>query len=220
MDIKQRLKALLLLEDIQAGIITALGFDPHQEPQLFSQISDIVAIVGKDRDGNNTFDFRDLQILFSDLGAMVSLCGSLLGVAVKIPGLISKRSNPESVEELVLKLLVYTFLVILPKEKKVKLTLDQKEKILDICLGAYQMIKQLNIVQGLTKSFFGYMKSGCCKKPKTDKLDLKLQEHNIDLQIAVSRATLERRLMDQELKAVERTDRKKVTYISRSSLKE
>jgi len=157
---------------------------------MFKQNLDIVVgIIMKDRDGNNKFEINDLNIMSKDLITMTSLITALLLLILSIPG-IKFEYKSEVTETIIFKLIAYIFLVIVPKETNKKLTLEEKQTIVDLILLSYQMILSSQVTAGLVakvKAWIKQNKKFSCKCLGGDKvLDKKLSKVNKDLLCAIN----------------------------------
>jgi|LakMenEpi03Aug12_release.lakeMendotaPanAssembly.Ray.scaffolds.fasta_scaffold616269_1 hypothetical protein len=159
--LKKRLVELLKSYDYDSDdiirILRPISMCTNNE--LFQEkIEEIVSIVGQDRAGNNKFDINDLKLLSKDIIAVTSLITSILIVIAAIPDL--KLSYDEGAsEELIFKLLVYIFLVVLPNHTGTPWTLKEKIQVIDLILTIYQLIKSSQISKELFNKIIDWFKT-------------------------------------------------------------
>ena len=131
-------------------------------PQFTQNIGAVVDVITKDRDGNNQFDVADLKIMSTDPLAITSLVSSIILIICSIPDL-KLRYDAGATEELVLKILVYVFLVIVPVNVGRKLTANEKNQIIDLTLAIHQSIDASKAVEKLFNQISAYFKTkGWC----------------------------------------------------------
>jgi hypothetical protein len=122
--------------------------DYTKNSSFVKNIEKIVAIITEDRDGNHIFTFNDLVLLKNDMNGITSLIMAIILFIGAIPGLQLKYKEGES-EQIILKVLIYIFLVIIPKETKIDFSVEIKEQILNIVIGIYDFIISSQIIKNL-----------------------------------------------------------------------
>ncbi len=115
-----------------------------------SHFKEIVQILTQDRDLDRKFTINDLQLFVKDILAMTNFITIVLLILNSIPNIKIDYTEGET-EQLVFKLLVYIFLVILPHYTNIKFSSDEKLALYNISLLAYlsliesQLLKKLVI---------------------------------------------------------------------------
>jgi len=149
-------------------------------PIFISNIGSILDIIMSDRNGDNKFDISDLTLLSHDPIALTSLVKSILMVIMSIPG-IKFNYNSGTSEELIFKVLIYIFLVLIPTRLGRPLTSDEKQMIINIGSTIYQTLQTSQILQTLISSIENLFKNKkcycCCHVPDQDPEQKKLDKH-------------------------------------------
>ena len=115
-----------------------------------SHFKEIVQILTQDRDLDRKFTLNDLQLFVKDILAMTNFITIVLLILNSIPNIKIDYTEGET-EQLVFKLLVYIFLVILPHYTNITFSTDEKMALYNIALLAYlsliesQLLKKLVI---------------------------------------------------------------------------
>jgi gas vesicle protein len=121
----------------------------------------VIQVILKDRDGNNHFDVEDLKILKGDIIAITSIVSGLLLVIGSIPELKLKYVSGVT-EEIIFKLLVYIFVVIIPTETGNPWTYEEKEKVVELMITLHQVILSSNVVKELVEKIASWFKKKVC----------------------------------------------------------
>ena len=182
---------------------------------IFGQnITGIVNILTKDRNGDLKFDIRDLQMLGSDIIGITSLTTSVLLIIGSIPQ-FKLSYDAGATEELVLKLLAYIFLVIIPQKTKQKWNLEEKESVVDLTILIYQLLKTSDVTRSIVSKIRAWFKSKNMCNCFTTKADLKedvlehrLPKANLKLSHAVTDARAKVILQQQISDMEKRIDKK------------
>ena len=111
-------------------------------------VNEIVDAILDDRDGDNRITFNDIKLIGEDLSIIASIIKGLLLIMNSIPTLKLKYDTGAT-EELLFKILVYIFLVVIPKEANLKWTVENKTELIKITLLIYETIKSTQIVKDL-----------------------------------------------------------------------
>ena len=153
-----------------------------------NNIDDIIAVVTKDRDGNQKFTLDDLKLLGNDILGITSLITAVLLLIGSVPQVKLNYSADET-EEIIFKLLAYLFLVVIPKQTGNPWSFEEKEQVLGVALLVYNMIKSSQIVQDLVNKVKKWLQAkGWCKclhSAENAALDEKLPGIKLDLQAAM-----------------------------------
>lgn len=147
-----------------------------ETPIFKNNIDQIVSVLTKDRDGNNTFTVEDLKFLSKDIAGITSLLTSLFLIINAIPS-INFQYSPGETEEIVFKMLAFIFLVIVPNKTGNKLSVEDRATIVSLVLTIYQFIKDSEIVQELVNKVKNWFKAkGWCQclSKDTGVLDAKM----------------------------------------------
>jgi hypothetical protein len=189
-DFKTRLQKIILINPIKVSDIkdfltpVALYVD---SPTFNSNISIILDVITRDRNGDNQFDIEDLKLMSKDPIAITSLVSSIFLIICGIPGLKIKYDQGAA-DELVLKLLSYVFLVIVPGRIGKPLSKDDKMAIIDIVIAMYQTAMASQISLSKINDYFktnGWC--GCCVVvDKGDVIDEHLPKYRTDLSNAMA----------------------------------
>lgn len=129
---------------------------------FLDHIERLVKIIVTDRNGDKTFDIEDLKLLGQDVMAITSLITAIMLVLGSLPT-VQLQYRPDTTEELVFKILVYVFVVVVPKETGKVWTLTEKEAVLDLVLLTYQMIRSSQVTKDIIAKVANYFKQkGWC----------------------------------------------------------
>lgn len=149
------------IEDLKKFLHPVTNYSQNQV--FISNLDKIVTIFLEDRDGNNVFNVKDLEILGKDIIAITTLVSSLLLILGSLPDLKLKYDSGAT-EEIIFKLLCYIFLVIIPKETNNPWTVDEKKHVLELILAIYQVILSSQVTEDLIEKISKWFKKkGCCK---------------------------------------------------------
>lgn len=129
---------------------------------FIENLKQVVEVVMEDRDGNNKFTIRDLELLQTDIIAIGSLINALLLVLGSIPDLKIKYESGGT-ERMVFKLLIYVFLIIIPQDTGQQWTLREKESVVTLTVSIYHLMVTSNIVSELMTNIINWFKKkGFC----------------------------------------------------------
>ncbi len=132
-------------------------------PNFVNHLKEIVEEIIKDRDGNDKFNIDDLKLLGDDILGITSLVNGVLLVIGFLPEFKLKYEGSVT-EDLVFKVFAYIFLVIIPKETNKPWAEDEKEKVVDLILAIYNVIKSSQLTKDLVdKIAKWFKKKGWCK---------------------------------------------------------
>lgn len=157
-------KVLTIIEhsaDDIKSLIFILNDDLFTDQHFQSEITKILDILTKDRDGNLQFDVNDLKLIGSDPLAITSLISSLMILIAQVRTL---HYDADRMEQFIIKLLFYIFLVLLPEKTDIYMSSDDKRAIVDIVMSIYQFLKSSEIVKDMIKKIKNWIKSSCCTK--------------------------------------------------------
>lgn len=131
-------------------------------PTFYTNITDVVAIITKDRNGDNQLTIEDLQLLGSDVSSIMALISAIMLLVGSLPS-IKLQYNAGATEELIFKIMAYIFLVIVPKQIGKPMTFDQKQSVLNIALTIYQFAQSSQIVKEIVDKIITWFKTkGMC----------------------------------------------------------
>lgn len=165
-DLKNKIHQFVQKEDFSVeDLIKILSpitnyIDDHQ---FEYNLNKIIEIIITDRNGDLHFDLRDLELLASDFIAISSIVSAVILALMSIPNMKFKY-NTKTTEELIFKLLIYIFLILVPSKINKKISVNEKEQIVDLVLNIYKIIITSGVVKQLydkIKAFF--QKKGWCK---------------------------------------------------------
>lgn len=149
------------LEDFKKTF-TLVG-DYLENKQFILNLSKIIDIITLDRNGDTVFDFADLKILATDFMAIGSIMSGLILVLESVPTIKLKYSS-QTTEKIIFQLLAYVFLVLVPSKVGKKWSVDERQKVANIIIDIYNIVKASAIVQSIglkIREFF--QKKGWCK---------------------------------------------------------
>lgn len=155
--------------------------------QIFNKyVKDIINIITKDRNGNQKFDIGDLELLSKDILGITALVTSILLILNTLPN-VKFEYREGATEELVFKIIVYIFLVVLPRHTNIKLTLEEKMAILNLCLLVYTFLIESQIVKQLVKKVLNWAKLKCfsCIATGRGLLERKFPKLETDMILAI-----------------------------------
>lgn len=186
--LQQSIESIIKYDNFDTNNLKIILFpiSVYVESNIFSRnIKEIVDIVIKDRNRNRKFDVNDLEILSKDTIAVLSLSSSILFVIATLPEQKFKH-NKLITEQLIYKLLIYIFLVIIPIETKKPFTFEEKKIIMNLTLSMYQLICSSNTLQTMVANINSYFKTNglnCCTSKITNDevIDNKFPEVKLNL---------------------------------------
>jgi hypothetical protein len=161
------------------------------DPNFITNINQIVNILTVDRDGSQTFTMDDIKILSKDPLALMSLVTITVSTICSIPSLKIKYDENLS-ELLVFELFAYLFLVVLPKEAKIKWSYNDKVQIINIATVIVAQVKSSDTLKQIFSDVISWfkinVKCSCLGKnqPTTKEiLNKKLIHHKLIIQNAI-----------------------------------
>ena len=176
MSLKSELQNLIHMDLTQIEQTVSPASLYFHNDSIKDQVIDIIRIICQDRDGNQNFTVNDLVLLSKDIVAMTSLITALILMINSVPHLKIKYKEGET-EELVLKLLIYLFLVIIPKQTNTQFTEEEKEALLNVSILVYTLLLQTHIVEKIVTKVSNWLSTKCTclcfKTPETQMDELK-----------------------------------------------
>jgi len=147
---------LKLLSDDGYSIADLLGLlEPvdlyTNNPSFDEGIRNIVESLIQDRDGDNKFTVNDLKILSSDIMAVTSLITSLILVISSVPTVNIKSLSEKDVSDVLFKILVYVFLVAIPNYSKCSWSVEERMKVLELCIIVWNLALSSQILKSALK---------------------------------------------------------------------
>jgi hypothetical protein len=115
-----------------------------------SNIAQVVQILTKDRDGNGKFTANDLVLFSKDIVGITALISSLLLILNSLPN-ITISYTAEDTEQMIFKLIIYVFLVIIPAKTNVVFSVEEKTSMKTSILSVSMMVYTMLIESGLAK---------------------------------------------------------------------
>lgn len=125
-----------------------------------SHLDEIISILTKDRDGNNKLTANDFILLCQDIVAMSSFITSLILLLNSLPNVKITYTVKES-EELIFKILVYIFLVIIPRRVDISFTMDDRIALLNVCIMLYNYWMSSEVIQEIIEKVTAWTKAQC-----------------------------------------------------------
>ena len=122
-----------------------------------SHIAEIVKIIVQDRDKDQKFTVNDLLLFSKDILAMTTFITAVLLILNSIPNVKITYTEGET-EEFIFKLIVYIFLVIVPKETGLKLTHEEKKALLNVSVLAYMALINSQLLKKLITKVLDWFK--------------------------------------------------------------
>jgi len=107
-------------------------------------LKDIVAIIFEDRNGDNKFDLEDLKLLCNDITALSIVVNAIILLLKSVPQI---NLNHYNIEDLILKIFIYAFTIIIPKEMKHVWTFQDKNIIIEYIFNMHEIIVSLKITK-------------------------------------------------------------------------
>ena len=132
------------IEDLKKILDPAGSFISNGK--FLANISKIVEAIIEDRDKDNRFTLNDIKLIKDDLSAIITITRGLILIMNSITN-IKLKYKEEASEEIILKILVYVFLVVIPKQANLKWTVEEKKEIIELALLIYETMELQNIVK-------------------------------------------------------------------------
>nr|QBK88604.1 MAG: hypothetical protein LCMiAC01_02810 [Mimivirus LCMiAC01] len=158
---------------------------------FMANMKQMIDVIIKDRNGDNVITIKDIELIGQDIFAITSLIKGILLILNTIPQLKLKY-NAGATEELIFKILMYVFLVIIPREAKLNWTFEEKEQIADLVIVIYDMIKSSQVAKDLIANIVSWLKEKkickyLCKgtEPKEDIIERHLSGIKAELKASV-----------------------------------
>jgi hypothetical protein len=123
-----------------------------------SNIAQVVQILTKDRDGNGKFTANDLVLFSKDIVGITALISSLLLILNSLPN-ITISYTAEDTEQMIFKLIIYVFLVIIPAKTNVVFTAEEKTSILSVSMMVYTMLIDSGLAKKLVSKVLSWFKA-------------------------------------------------------------
>lgn len=166
MKLKSKIMEVIKTNDYELDTFLALltPMDGYvQNPLFMANLKQVVDVIMQDRDGNNKFTVKDIELLGKDVIGVTTLVTAILLVMGSIPELKFKYESGAT-EELVFKVLAYIFIVVVPKETGNPWTLEEKTHVLDLTVLIYQLVKSSQATKDAVAAIVGWFKKkGLCK---------------------------------------------------------
>lgn len=129
---------------------------------FLDNVERVVRIIVTDRNNDKRFDIDDLKLLGGDILSITNLITAIMLLIGALPDM-QLTYNPDATEELIMKILVYIFVVMIPKETNKKWTLAEKEAVLDLTLTIYQLIRSSQVTRDIINKIKEWFKQkGWC----------------------------------------------------------
>lgn len=135
-----------------------------------SHVKQLVSIFLVDRNKDNKFSLDDIKCMSKDILSITSLVTGIVLLLGSLPT-FKLKYNGEATEEIIFKILVYIFLVMIPVETGKKWNYEEKESLLNQILVIYQLIMSAQITQNVLDTVIRWFKQkGFCKCLTDDKI--------------------------------------------------
>lgn len=189
LELKNELIDLIKEGDIQR-IKSLIKPDVLGNAYVMQEINKIAQILLTDRNNNGKLELEDLVLIKGDMMAISSLVSSILIILSQVTNLKYKE---DETEELIFKLLVYIFLIIVPEKSNMKMSKEEKIQIIEISLGIYQIIKSSHIAKQIIQKVKKWIYSKCCmsEDDKEEILKAKLIKEKTKLHFSINNIKLE-----------------------------
>lgn len=173
MELKNQLRRLLSAGKLDSRIINSLVEDISDiigNPAFMERLMSLIDIVCEERDGVTGFSVGDLKVLQQELksGNFLIITQLVNGIILLLASIsnLNIKVNKKKGEELVLKVLVHTLFVEVPKRTGgfKHLTQEDKNMLFDVLLALYDGVKN---AQSLNDALVGAMQlfsSGGCHR--------------------------------------------------------
>lgn len=122
-----------------------------------SRFSEILKIVTQDRDADKKFTVNDLILFSKDIVAMTTFITSLLLILNSIPNVKITYTEGET-EQLIFKLIVYIFLVIVPQYTNIKFTIEERHAVLNVCILVYLSLNETKLLKKVVNKVASWFK--------------------------------------------------------------
>lgn len=174
-------------------------------PVIVENITEIVNIMTTDRNGDAQLDVEDLRLMVVDPFVIVHLVTSLILILTALPQL-KITINVEESEIIILKLLMYVFLVIIPNKTGTTWKPENKIEIVKMSITLYNTMQSLQIVKTTINKIASYIKSNkycSCLTIKSNLIDDKVPDAQLELTKAIN-IVRERKVMNAKIAELER----------------
>lgn len=174
-------------------------------PVIVENITEIVNIMTTDRNGDAQLDVEDLRLMVVDPFVIVHLVTSLILILTALPQLKITIDVEES-EIIILKLLMYVFLVIIPNKTGTTWKPENKIEIVKMSITLYNTMKSLQIVKTAINKIASYVKGNkycSCLTIKSNLIDDKVPDAQLELTKAIN-IVRERKVMNAKIAELER----------------
>lgn len=178
-ELQLALQNLIAQEDVDLAALEKL-LSPvpfYTNNQVFvSHITEILKIITQDRDADQKFTVNDLLLFSKDIIAMTSFITAILLILNSIPNVKMTYTEGET-EQLIFKIIVYIFLVILPKYTGLTFTSPEKTAILNVSILAYLALVDSQLLKKLITKVLSWFKNQwviCCNNESV--IDRKMPE--------------------------------------------
>lgn len=174
-------------------------------PVIVENITEIVNIMTTDRNGDAQLDVEDLRLMVVDPFVIVHLVTSLILILTALPQL-KITINVEESEIIILKLLMYVFLVIIPNKTGTTWKPENKIEIVKMSITLYNTMQSLQIVKTTINKIASYVKSNkycSCLTIKSNLIDDKVPDAQLELTKAIN-IVRERKVMNAKIAELER----------------
>lgn len=174
-------------------------------PVIVENITEIVNIMTTDRNGDNQLDVEDLRLMVVDPFVIVHLVTSLILILTALPQL-KITINVEESEIIILKLLMYVFLVIIPNKTGTTWKPENKIEIVKMSITLYNTMQSLQIVKTTINKIASYIKGNkycSCLTIKSNLIDDKVPDAQLELTKAIN-IVRERKVMNAKIAELER----------------
>ncbi len=213
--IKDNILKLIKDEDYNVEDLTNIlnsVSDYLSNPDFITNINQIINILTIDRDNSRSFTIDDVTLLSKDPLALMSLVTIAVSTICSIPALKIKYDENMS-EVLVFELLAYIFLVVLPKEAKIKWSHDDKVQIVNIAMVVVQQIRSSDMLKQVFADVMSWFKNNvkcnCTKNNQATNRDImnnKLNHHRLIIRYSIE-SNRETNLLRQELNKLKKRTR-------------
>lgn len=184
------------------------------DPTFITNIGDVVSIITQDRDGNASFDINDITLLSESPEAVMSLVSAVILVISAIPGL-KIQYNAATSESIIIKLLAYVFLVIVPAQAKISLSLADKTTIVNIVVSVYGYLQSSQIVEKIWADVVAFFKAHkpniACPACMSGSSTTATKELLLEKRLPAVKLHLQHSLNGQRQKASNAAKRKEIT---------
>lgn len=168
--------------DYEILLETLSPIDNYADNQSFMlNLETIVEILTKDRNDDDEFDLRDLELMKNDIFAMSTLINSILISLNTLPQFTVKYEEGNS-ELLIAKLLIFIFIILVPKKKKDDWTIEERIAVTDLCFTIVNIMVSSNTIKELFRDIYKAFKKminncvSCLSKNKQTDIDIVVDE--------------------------------------------